>query len=269
MTLASILVHLDSNPRVAERLALAARLAERTGARLTGLFAETAEAHFVGVVAVWPSAKYTSAMEAARATFLAATSGLGERATFIDANRGSEAEVVTRVTDIARPFDLVILGQTEEGVAVPSKLPEHVITESGRPVLVVPFVGTYPDIGRRPLFAWSRSRGAARALADARLVLVNDCEALVTEIGRPGEARDEFADLVIANLAAHKISARFQYLVADDVEVMDTLLNACSDHAADLLAIGGFDSGSLALLGHGSGTRFILGHMTLPVLFSH
>jgi nucleotide-binding universal stress UspA family protein len=269
MTLANFLVHLDSGPRAAVRVALAVRLAERTGARLTGLFAETAEAHFVGVVAVWPSATYTSALEAARATFLAATSGLGERATFIDANRGSEAEVLARVTDIARSFDLVVLGQTQEGVAVPSRLPEHVITESGRPVLVVPFVGTYADIGRRPLFAWRRSRGAARALADARLLLANDCEALVTEIGRPGETRDEFADLVIASLAAHKVSARFQHRIADEIDVMDTLLNACADHGADLLAIGAFDGGSLALLGHGSGTRFVLGHMTLPVLFSH
>lgn len=269
MTLANILVHVDSSPRAAARLALALRLAERGGARLTGVFAETAEARQVGTVTVWPSARYTAAMEAARATFAQATAGIGERAAFIDANRGSDSEILTRVTDMARAFDLVVLGQTEEGVAVPAKLPEHLITESGRPVLMVPFVGAYPDVGHRPVFAWHRSRGAARALADARLVLTSDCDALVTEIVKPSQARDEFADLVIAGLAAHKIRARFDHLVADDVDVMDSLLNTASDHSADLLAIGGFDTGGLALLGRGAGTRFILSHMTLPVLFSH
>ena len=35
-----------------------------------------------------------------------------------------------------RDLDLVVLGQTEEGVPVPAKLPERLITQSGRPVLV-------------------------------------------------------------------------------------------------------------------------------------
>ena len=269
MTLANILVHVDSDPRTTARVALAVRLAERTGARLTGLFAETADARHVGVVAVWPSVKYTAAMEAAQAAFVAGTASVAERTTFIDVNRGSDAEILPRVTDIARSFDLVILGQTLEGVPVPAGLPEHLITESGRPVLVVPFIGSYPDIGHRPLFAWRRSRGAARALADARLVLASGCEAQVTEIARAGETRDEFSDLVVANLAAHKIVAQFQHVVVEEVDVMDTLLNSAADHSADVLAIGAFDSGSVGLLGHGAGTQFILGHMTLPVLFSH
>jgi nucleotide-binding universal stress UspA family protein len=269
MSLANILVHVDSSPRSAARLALCLRLAERTGARVTGLFAELAEAHHVGVVSVWPSERYKAAVAAARAAFGAATKALGARASFIDANRGGESEILARVTDVARTFDLVVLGQTEEGVAVPAKLPEHVIVESGRPVLVVPYVGDYPDIGARALFAWRRSRGAARALADARLVLARDCEALMMEIAGPTELRDEFADVAVANLAAHNIRARFEHVVAEDVEVMDALLNAAADHSADLLAIGAFDGGSLALLGRGAGTRFVLGHMTLPVLFSH
>ena len=63
MILANILVHLDSKPRTAARVALSLRIAERAGARLTGLFAEKADAHQVGTVATWPSAHYTAAME--------------------------------------------------------------------------------------------------------------------------------------------------------------------------------------------------------------
>ena len=95
------------------------------------------------------------------------------------------------------------------------------------------------------------------------------CEGLIVEVARKSEERDEFADLLVANLAAHKVAARYQHFVVDEISVMDTLLSAVSDHAADLLTIGAFDSGANILFGHGAGTRHILAHMTAPVLFSH
>ncbi|MBV5266553.1 universal stress protein [Pinisolibacter aquiterrae] len=269
MALANIVVHLDTGARTAARLAIAVRLAARDGARLTGLFAETSSAHRVGVVASWPSAEHVAAVAAARAVFEAATRDLGERAVFVDVNRGGEQEILARTTDYVRTFDLVILGQTEEGSRVPPDLLEQIIQESGRPVLVVPYAGTYEDLGRRPLFAWHRSRGAARAMHDALPLVAAGAEALVVEAGRPGEAIDEFADLVLADLATHGIAARFQSVVVEDVKLMDTLLNQAADHSADLMAIGAFDGAGFAFLGRGSGTRYILRHMTLPVLFSH
>jgi hypothetical protein len=111
MTLANILVHLDSRPRTTARLALGLRLAERAGARLTGLFAEQAEAHVVGTVATWPSAPYVAARKQAEAAFAAAFAPLKDRASFIDLNRGSDHEVIARFIAIARTFDLVVLGQ--------------------------------------------------------------------------------------------------------------------------------------------------------------
>lgn len=269
MSLANILVHVDSKPRTAARLALAVTIAGRAGARLTGLFAEKADAHHVGGVASWPSASYTAALEEARAGFEAGTKALGDRVAFLDLNRGSDQEIGRRFVEIARAFDLVILGQTQDAEPVPMKLPEQTIYESGRPVLVVPYVGTYPDIGRRPLFAWRSSRGAARAAFDALPLITNGADGLVVEVARRNEQRDEFSDLILANLAAHGINARYQHFVVDEVATMDTLLSASADHAADLLAIGAFDHGTQSLLGHGAGTRHMLAHMTAPVLFSH
>ena len=269
MNLASILVHVDSRPRTAARLALAVRIAEQAGARLTGLFAEEAEAYRVGTVATWPAPHYLAAVEAARSAFTAGAARLGSRAIFMDLNRGSDAEINHRFVEIARTFDLIVLGQTEAEVPVPAKLPEQTIVELGRPVLVVPYVGTYPDIGARPLLAWRSSRGAARAVFNSIPLLKSDCEALIVEVGRKGEQRDEFADLLVENLATHKVTARYQHFIVDEIAVADTLLSAISDHAADLLAIGAFDSGTHTLLGHGAGTRHILAHMTAPVLFSH
>jgi nucleotide-binding universal stress UspA family protein len=269
MTLANILVHLDSGPRTATRLGLGLRIAERCGARLTGMFAEKAEARTVGLVASWPSAHYVAARDKAEAGFVAAAAPLKDRAAFIDVNRGSDHEIVPRATAIARCFDLIVIGQAQDDVAVPAKLPDEIIAESGRPVLVVPYVGTYADVGARPLFAWHSARGAARAAFDALPLLTSGCEALIIEVGHRGDQRYEFSDLLVANLARHKVSARYQHVVVDDISVSDALLSAISDHSADLMAIGAFDAGWRVLFGHGSGTPQILAHMTAPVLFSH
>ncbi len=269
MAFANILVHVDSRPRAAVRTALAVRIAERLGVRLTGVFAERAAAHNVGPVATWPSPLYAEALEKARDAFKEATQGLGDRVGFYDLNRGGDAEIGRRFVDLARTFDLVILGQTHDAEPVPPKLPEQTIVESGRPVLVVPYVGTYDDVGQRPLFAWRNSRGAARAVHDALPLMAKPCDGLMIEVARKSEQRDEFAERLIANLANHGVTARYQHFVVDEIDVMDTLLSAVSDHAADLLTIGAFDQGTQSLLGHGAGTRHILAHMTAPVLFSH
>jgi nucleotide-binding universal stress UspA family protein len=269
MTLANILVHVDSSPRCAVRLALAVKLALRHGARLTGLFAEISAAHRVGVVATWPSDEHLAQLATAEAAFAAATTALGDEARLLDVNRGGEHEILMRASDIARNFDLVILGQIEEAGRVPVDLAEQIILETGRPVLVVPYAGAYDDLGHRPLFAWHRSRGAARALVDALALVQPGADALVVQAGRPGEVPDEFSHLVIGQLAAHGIAAHYQTVVVEEVGLMDMMLNQAADHSADLMAIGAFDHTGFAFLGRGSGTRYILRHMTLPVLFSH
>jgi nucleotide-binding universal stress UspA family protein len=269
MALANILVHLDSRPRTAARLALGLRIAERSGARLTGMFAEKAQAHQVGMAASWPSPHYVAAREKAQTAFAAATAPLKDRAAFIDVNRGSDHEIIPRAVAIARCFDLVVLGQAQDEVPVPAKLPDELIAESGRPVLVVPYVGTYADVGARPLFAWHSARGAARAAFDALPLLTSGCDALIVEVGHKGDQRYEFSDLLVASLARHKVNARYQHVVVDDISVSDALLSAISDHSADLMAIGAFDAGWRFLFGLGSGTPQILAHMTAPVLFSH
>ncbi len=251
------------------RVDLALTLARRHGARLTGIFAETAPPHRVGTVATWPSADYAARAASAKAAFDEAAASLGGKIAFIDLNRGSEHEILARATDYARHFDLVMLGGFEGGGHVPPDLAKQILLESGRPVLMVPPVGLHGDVGRRPLFAWHRSRAAARALADALPLIQADAEALVLQAVRSGEAASEFASLVLAELAAHGVAADYRTVSLDAVRLMDTLLNHAADHAADLLVIGAFDRSGLGLFGGGAGTRYLMRHMTLPVLFSH
>lgn len=269
MSLSNILVHLDSTPRCAVRVATAVSLAARHGARLVGLFAETAPAQRVGLVASWPSADYTQHMEAARAAFAAAASSLGAKASFLDLNRGGEHEVLARSTDVARAFDLIVLGQSEAHSRTPADLAEQIIVESGRPVLMIPGAGDYPHIGQRPLFAWRRARSSARALFDALPLIEQGAQATVVQVDKHGDSHHEFNDLIVENLAAHGLKAHFRHVVTEDVKVMDTLLNEAADHSSDLLVAGAFDHAGFPSLGRGSGTRYLLKHMTQPVLFSH
>lgn len=272
MGLRNIFVHLDSGERTAERLRLALALAKRHDARLVGVFAQRASAFRVGLVAVWPNEDYVKAADAARAKFDETVAGYA-KAEFLDLNRGGEQEILHHMTDLARHFDMGVLGQDEDSNQrlVPADLVEQLIVETGRPMLVVPYAGHYAEFGHRPLIAWNDSSQAARALNDVIPLIQKDGQTLVVSIG---PAREIAHDKVSANetavhLAAHGVKAEVSAMVSGEVKLMDTLLNRAADHSADLLALGAFGNYGFPRLARGSGTRFMLRHMTLPVLFSH
>lgn len=269
MVLKNLLVHLDSSGHSAHRLAVAVDLAARHRARLSGIFAECAQAHRVGVVASWPSEAYAQAAEASRQGFEQATAGLAA-ASWHDADRGGSAEVINAVTARAGLFDLVILGQDDDTgkSAVPADLPEEVILHSGRPGLVLPYVGETPSFGRRPLIAWNHSREAIRAINDALPLMAGCDEAWVITFSRHCTTEQDSTEELLHHLADHGIAARSECIFVDEVGVMDMLLNRCSDHGADLLVMGAQPPTALQSLGRGSGARYILKHMTMPVLMA-
>jgi nucleotide-binding universal stress UspA family protein len=273
MPLCNLLVHLNSDSGVDARLKLAVELARTRGARLTGLFAQVAPAQHVGVVSNWPTADYTQAAQASRAAFAAATGGL--EAEWVDLNRGDEGEMVGLATDFARHFDLILLGQRPaDSPLSPPDFAEHLILNSGRPVLVLPFAGTFDQVGARPIFAWSDSRCSARGFYDGMMLAAKGADALVVGLSRPDDAQGfayqkESLRLAVAQLAAHRIAARAEQLSLSEIGLMDALLNRAADHGADLLAIGAFGGGGYPLFSRGSGSRYMLKHMTAPVLFSH
>lgn len=272
MALCSLLVHLDSDERSLARLKLSAGLARAHGARLTGLFAQTAAAHQVGLVADWPPSDYKQAAGASRAAFAAVTAGLD--AEWQDLNRGNENEIIKLATDFARHFDLVMVSQGRERGPVPVDFAEQLIVDSGRPTLVLPYAGEFARLGARPIFAWSDAPSSARGFADGMMLVAPDAEALVVGLSKPDDEQafayqKESLRLAVAHLAAHKIKAQAEQLPLSGIGLMDALLSRAADHGADLLALGGFGGGGYPLFSRGSGSRYLLKHMTVPVLFSH
>ena len=270
MPLRDILVHLDSSPRTAERLALAVHLAKRSDARLAGVFAQCANAYRVGVVTVWPPESYTLAANASREQFQAAVAGL-PNTEWIDLNRGSDHEIVHHMTEAARHYDLAILGQDDEDAPriVPRELIEQLIVESGRPVLVVPYAGHFSDAGARPLVAWTEARSAARALNDALALLQPNAKVTAVSMGTGTAPEKLSAERIGVHLKAHGLQTGIEYMLVTEVGVMDTLLNLAADKASDLIVMGAFGGYGYPVLSRGSGTRYMLRHMTAPCLFSH
>ncbi len=270
MPLRDILVQLDSSPRTAARLTLALELAKRGNARLDGVFAQCASAYQVGVVTVWPPESYKLAAAASRELFEKAVAGY-ENARWIDLNRGSDHEVTHHLTETARHYDLTIVGQEDDGGPriVPPEMIEHLIVESGRPVLVVPYAGHFSDAGARPLAAWNDARSAARALNDALDFIQPGAKVTVVSMGTGTEAERLSVARIGVHLKAHGLDTEAEYMQVTEVGVMDTLLNLASDKGADLIVMGAFGGYGYPILNRGAGTRFMLRHMTVPCLFSH
>jgi nucleotide-binding universal stress UspA family protein len=270
MPLKNIMVHLDQGARTAARLELAVALARRHQARLLGVFGRRAQPQQVGVVANWPSADYVETAAASKAAFAQASAGLA-KAEWEDLNRGGDAALLGLITERARYADLVVVGQHDDSqpALVPPELPEDVAVNCGRPVLVVPYLGTYAAEFKRPLIAWNDSREAAHALNDA-LPLMQGCdEAIVLSLSTRVERAETSCQAVAAHLACHGIAASTDVLVVEDIGIMDMLLNRVSDHGADLLVMGAHGQIGFPFVSRGAGTRHIMRSMTVPVLMSN
>lgn len=270
MSLKSLMVHLDQSERTSSRLAIAVSLARKHQARLIGVFGQLAQPQKVGLVSSWPTPEYTAAAQASQSAFEAATAGLPQ-AEWHDINRGSESELVRRVTDQARHADLVIVGQSDEHAKsyVPEDLAEEIILNSGRPVLVLPYAGNFTEVARRPLVAWSDVREAARALNDA-LPLMEGCKkATVMSFAPQADEARLACENVVRHLAAHGIDGESKVMLVTDIGIMDSLLNQSADLGTDLLVMGAHGHIGLPFMSRGAGTRYILRHMTVPVLMSN
>jgi nucleotide-binding universal stress UspA family protein len=270
MALKNLMVHLDAGERTAARLGMAVAIARSHQARLVGVFGQRAEAEQVGVVPHWPPASYAAAAAASEGAFRQATQGLAQ-AEWIDVNRGRDVELLFRITELARFGDLMVLGQHEDrhDARVPAELPEEVVLGSGRPALLVPYVGRYPARFERPLIAWNNSREAAHALNDA-LPLIEGCkEAIVLSLDTRYKEAEQSCGAVARQLACHGIKAATEVLMVEDVGIMDMLLNRVTDQGADLLVMGAHGQIGFPFVSRGAGTRHILRNMTVPVLMSN
>jgi nucleotide-binding universal stress UspA family protein len=269
-----ILVQLDSGERAAERLRLAIGLAQRFGARLTGLFAQL-ERDAASVVARRGSENYQKAAADAEAAFKAATADAGLVTEWRKLPFGEHNFVIREMVICARYADLTIVGQydPERGrYLVPDDLNEQLILECGGPVLIVPYAGNFATAGQRVQIAWNGSREAARAVRDAMPFLTTASEVRVLAMHSRDQAIDD-QDLprvnIVDRLAAQGVTARYEVIKPEGIGVMDLILSRSADEGSDMIVMGAHGDYGFPYLHRGSGTRHILRHMTVPVLLTH
>ena len=147
---------------------------------------------------------------------------------------------------------------------------EAALFESGRPVIVVPYIQKAPLKLERVMVCWDGSRAAARAIADAIPFLERARRVEVVIIANERGKQDEIEGADMGqHLARHGLSAEVKRTVADDVDVADMLLSHAADSGTDFIVMGGYGHSRLREFVLGGVTRSILRTMTAPVLMSH
>jgi nucleotide-binding universal stress UspA family protein len=285
MGLRDLVVVLDGSARDATKLAVAVELARRTDAHLTGLcpleLLLPPDMSFAlgGYPDLWALPEFSKQVES-QANAKAAVVEAGFRETLRrEAIQGDwilePGSLISAVTRRAHAADLIIVGQADPQNPLPPvarSLVEDVLMTAGRPLLIIPYAGTFATLGTNALVGWTPTRESARAVHDALPVFAAGAKVLVltVESTKSGEL-DPLPTVDIAeHLARHALDvSAARTVVSDGLSPADALLDYASDIQADLLVVGGYGHSRTREMILGGVTRDLLHHMTVPVLMSH
>jgi nucleotide-binding universal stress UspA family protein len=171
----------------------------------------------------------------------------------------------------ARYADLIVAGQVDPDWDFSPILdfPERLAVESGRPVVVIPYAGRYPEIGRNAVVAWKATREAARAAFDALPLLKSAQNVQILEVNEESIAGVLPDTAIAAALGRHGIKPTQRVSGAADIATGDEILSRLADASADLLVMGAYGHSRMREFVLGGVTRHISRHMTAPTLWSH
>jgi nucleotide-binding universal stress UspA family protein len=212
----------------------------------------------------------TKAAKEATRRFEAAAgrAGLSAEVRILDASVAGAADLFGR---IARRFDLAVVGQArpKEG-ASEELLIEGALFESGRPVVVVPYVQTQGVTLERVLVLWDGSRPATRAIADA-LPFLRRAKAIdiVAVSGERGKGSELVGTNMARHLARHGLAVELKRVSAGSVDVPSAIRSQIAETGADFIVMGGYGHSRLREFILGGVTRTILTSSTIPALMSH
>ncbi|MCD6580642.1 MAG: universal stress protein [Desulfuromusa sp.] len=269
MNLKDILVHIDNRPTCDSRLKVAIQLALQQQSRLTGIYV-IPHPHFVA-----HQHNSQELAETAQQLFKQATdtAGLVSEWICVDSHR-SGLDVANAINLHAHYRDLLVVSQTDEEApdrAIPDNLPEKAVLGSGRPVLIVPYAGTFDHNFKRVLLAWRGGPESARALHDAMPVLRKvEQVKVITVQGRGGdEAYQSHKADICQHMARYQLPLSCEKHLIGDLSIGDMLLNSCADYGTDLLVMGATSQSRRGYQTLGETGRHLLKYMTVPVLMSH
>jgi nucleotide-binding universal stress UspA family protein len=272
----TLLVHVDNGKRAPLRVDIACQLAKQSDAHLIGLHALTvvklpSYALAEGGVQVRELHERMLRESAAAAEQVfkkgVQTAGLAKSEW-----RMSRRDAAESVPVHGRYADLLIIGQPSEtdGSGVEPDFAERLLLAAGRPVLLIPYAGDFPAVGKRVLVAWNAGREATRAITDAIPILREAQQVDVIAFNPKDAPHGEVpgADIGLY-LARHGIKVTVSQQSAEDVDVGNQLLSRAADLDVDLIVMGAYGQPRMKELVLGGATRTVLKSMTVPVLMSH
>ncbi len=220
----------------------------------------------------WLEELHKAAQDAAKAAVAKFEAGakraaISAQASWLPASLDGPAELFARM---ARRFDLSVVRQAEPGKSTTAALViEAALFETGRPVLVVPYIQKGGVELGRVMVCWDGSRSAARATADALPFLKRAKTIQLVMVSQHGKSDETPGADIARHLARHGVTAEVKQIVAPDTKTADVLLSHAADTSADFLVLGGYGHSRLREFVLGGVTRSILAAMTAPTLMSH
>ena len=193
--------------------------------------------------------------------------GVASETRQLDATFGGAA---TLFAQVARRFDISVVAQAQrEQGATDELIIEGALFESGRPVIVVPYIQKSGLTLERVLACWDGGRTAARAIADA-MPFLERAKAVDLVIVAEERKNDEITGVRMSeHLTRHGVAVSVKRIAKGDLAVQDVILSYAADSGADFMVMGGYGHSRLREFILGGVTRGILNSMTVPVLMSH
>jgi len=276
MTYKTILLHLDEQARRSERLAIGVRLAEAFDAQLIGAFASTlprvpayALVEAGGEVRELDERNRREAASRAEKDFID-TARRG--AVRYEWRPAAEDDGQLEFLHDTLYADLVVAGQPDPEDGAQRAFAGEVLLSCGRPLLFVPYAGSFQKLGQRVMVAWNGSRECARAVTDA-LPFLRRAAGVDVVTFDTGKLRRSFVEPVEGEVAAwlarHGVKVTLSRHRTGDVDVGNQILSRAADFGADLIVMGAYGHSRVRELAFGGATRALLESMTVPVLMSH
>ena len=142
---------------------------------------------------------------------------------------------------------------------------------SGRPVLVVPYAGSFASVGRRALVSWDAGTSATRALT-ASIPLLRRAEIVEVAVFNADPQTDVHGEQPGADIALYLARHGLKVDVIrqkTQVDIGNALLSLATDLGSDLVVMGGYGHSRFREILLGGVTRTVLESMTVPVLMAH
>ena len=184
----------------------------------------------------------------------------------------TEAEAPSVLATFARRFDLSVLMQSEPNVVNNDDMIETSLLESGRPLVVVPYIQREGLQLNRVICCWDGSRAATRAINDALPLLVRagTIDLLIVLNEKTGSEEQERHGIELEkHLARHDVKVEIETTRAADIDVTDAILSYAADRSGTLIVMGGYGHSRLREIILGGATRDMLKSMTVPIFMSH